>query len=101
MTGLRLGIWNRASGYATLLGAATALLSVGCSVGPAYHRPQAPLPEQWRTQAAPAQKQWPDSDWWHLFGSPTLEHYLALAQTNGDDIAAAMGLRGQATAWAA
>jgi NodT family efflux transporter outer membrane factor (OMF) lipoprotein len=90
MTGLRLGFCNRASAYAALLGAATALLSVGCSVGPAYHRPQAPLPEQWRTQAAPEQKQWPDADWWHLFGSPTLEHYLALAQTNGDDIAAAI-----------
>jgi outer membrane protein, multidrug efflux system len=69
-----------------------ALLALGaCSVGPPYKRPEIPLPDRWRDTAdkdAPAV--WPNSDWWHGFGSETLDDLIAQAQRNNDDLAGAI-----------
>jgi NodT family efflux transporter outer membrane factor (OMF) lipoprotein len=69
-----------------------ALLVLGaCSVGPAYKRPEIPLPDRWRETAdKDATAVWPNSDWWHGFGSETLDDLIAQAQRNNDDLAGAI-----------
>jgi outer membrane protein, multidrug efflux system len=84
---------------AWLAGVSAALTCAGC-IGPAYHRPEVKLPSQWGTQVPSVQREWPNADWWHLFGSPTLEQYLAQAQSGGDDIAAAVARVNEAEAQA-
>ena len=76
-----------------LVGSAGALL-IGCSVGPAYHRPDIAAPAQWRESAAGSRARrtadWPapiggmDSD------QPQLDELIAEAQRNNDDLAAAV-----------
>jgi len=71
---------------------ACALLVLGaCSVGPAYKRPDIPPPAQWR-EAPPNDSEgvWPSADWWHGFGSPTLDDLILEAQRSNDDLAAAI-----------
>jgi outer membrane protein, multidrug efflux system len=74
-----------------LAGSAGALL-IGCSVGPAYHRPDIAAPAQWRETAASngAVAVWPAAEWWHGFGSAKLDELIAEAQRNNDDLAAAV-----------
>jgi outer membrane protein, multidrug efflux system len=69
-----------------------ALVALGaCSVGPAYKRPDIPLPAQWRdgtnneTSAV-----WPSADWWRGFGSEKLNELIAEAQHSNDDLAVAI-----------
>ena len=70
---------------------ACAVLSVAaCSVGPAYKRPDIPAPAQWREAPNDAAAIWPSADWWHGFGSQTLDDLIAEAQRSNDDLAAAM-----------
>jgi outer membrane protein, multidrug efflux system len=79
---------------------ACALLAVAaCSVGPAYKRPDIPAPAEWRERTnerssdAPPQDAagiWPSADWWHGFGSRTLDDLIAEAQRSNDDLAAAI-----------
>src|SRR5580700_1348504 len=61
-----------------------------CYVGPAYHRPDVPMPAAWTTADADAQAEAPRSDWWRGFGSAQLDDYISRAQAANDDIAAAM-----------
>ncbi len=68
-----------------------------CSVGPAYHRPAAPLPASWQSSAAAQAAAWPSADWWHGFGSATLDGYIREALTGSDDIAAAVARVREAT----
>jgi len=74
-----------------LAGSAGALL-IGCSVGPAYQRPDIAAPAQWRETAASGGTTavWPAADWWHGFGSAKLDQLIAEAQRNNDDLAAAV-----------
>jgi outer membrane protein, multidrug efflux system len=75
---------------AAISGCALCVLAA-CSVGPAYKRPDIPLPEQWRDPAATAaQSIWPPSDWWHGFGSDRLDQLIGAAQSRNDDIAVAI-----------
>lgn len=69
-----------------------ALLALAaCSVGPAYKRPDIPLPAQWRDAPDPQTSAlWPDSDWWHGFGSETLDNLIGQAQRYNDDLAVAI-----------
>jgi multidrug efflux system outer membrane protein len=75
---------------------ACALLALAaCSVGPAYKRPDIPAPAEWHehgSEASPpdASGVWPSADWWHGFGSPTLDDLVAQAQSSNDDLAAAI-----------
>ncbi|HEY5020348.1 MAG TPA: efflux transporter outer membrane subunit [Steroidobacteraceae bacterium] len=66
------------------------LILTACSLGPSYRRPDLPLPAAWNTSAADAQATPPEKDWWRGFGSPQLDDYIARAQKDNDDIAAAM-----------
>jgi multidrug efflux system outer membrane protein len=76
---------------ARVLCACALLVLTACSVGPAYKRPDIPPPAQWR-EIAPddAAAIWPSADWWHGFGSQTLDDLIAEAQRSNDDLAAAV-----------
>jgi multidrug efflux system outer membrane protein len=67
------------------------LVLTACSVGPAYKRPDIPPPAVWH-EAAPNDHEgiWPSADWWHGFGSQTLDDLIAEAQRSNDDLAAAV-----------
>jgi multidrug efflux system outer membrane protein len=71
---------------------ACALIALtACSVGPAYKRPDIPPPAEWReVPSSEAAAVWPSSDWWHGFGSQTLDGLIADAQSNNDDLAVAI-----------
>ena len=77
-----------------------ALLTLAaCSVGPAYERPDIPVPARWRDAPDPQTSAvWPDSDWWHGFGSETLNDLIAQAQRCNDDIAVSIARIRQADA---
>jgi multidrug efflux system outer membrane protein len=68
----------------------------GCSVGPAYHRPDIAPPTQWHeapdaAAGSPgAASPWPEAGWWHGFGSPQLDELIAQAERNNDDLAGAI-----------
>ena len=74
-----------------VLGSVGALLT-GCSVGPAYHRPDIAQPSQWHETAGGGASAtlWPAADWWHGFGSPKLDELIAEAERNNDDLAGAI-----------
>jgi multidrug efflux system outer membrane protein len=72
-----------------------------CSVGPTYKRPDIAPPAEWREKDPDAGRDtsasdtapspvWPASDWWHGFGSPQLDEYIAEAQKSNDDLAGAI-----------
>jgi multidrug efflux system outer membrane protein len=61
-----------------------------CSVGPAYHHPVVATPVVWQNVPADTSPDWPQTDWWHGFGSARLDEYIARAQAANDDIAAAI-----------
>jgi NodT family efflux transporter outer membrane factor (OMF) lipoprotein len=65
-------------------------LLAACSVGPAYKRPDIPPPPQWHEAPTDAAAVWPSADWWHGFGSQTLDELIAEAQKSNDDLAAAI-----------
>jgi NodT family efflux transporter outer membrane factor (OMF) lipoprotein len=66
-------------------------LLAACSVGPRYHKPDIPVAEQWDAPIEPPQASvWPESDWWHRFGSPRLDELIAQAEHSNDDLAGAM-----------
>jgi multidrug efflux system outer membrane protein len=66
------------------------IVLTACSVGPAYKRPDIPLPAQWREASGSDSAVWPSADWWHGFGSEKLEELIAAAQRNNDDLAVAI-----------
>src|SRR5579863_704360 len=73
-----------------VLGSLGALLA-GCSVGPAYHRPDIAPPAQWHETAGGASAiLWPAADWWHGFGSAKLDELISEAERNNDDLAGAI-----------
>jgi NodT family efflux transporter outer membrane factor (OMF) lipoprotein len=68
----------------------------GCSVGPAYKRPDLAPPAQWHESAGAAatgsrpSSVWPDTEWWRGFGSAKLGELIAEAERNNDDLAGAI-----------
>jgi multidrug efflux system outer membrane protein len=61
-----------------------------CSVGPAYKRPDIPLPPQWQETSNEGAPVWPSADWWHGFGSEKLDELIAEAERSNDDLAVAI-----------
>src|SRR5579875_2136531 len=61
-----------------------ALAATGCTVGPQYHRPSAPVPPAWsQSPAPPPAGAWQHAqprdaalrgDWWKLYQDPELNH---------------------------
>ncbi len=79
------------SRYATAAcGCAMAALAA-CSVGPAYKRPDIPVPAKWHDPIAHEDSAvWPTPDWWHAFGSQKLDELITEAQLSNDDLAVAV-----------
>ena len=66
-------------------------LLAACSVGPRYHKPGIPVARQWDAPLQPSEASvWPESDWWHRFGSPRLDELIGEAERSNDDLAGAM-----------
>ncbi len=77
----------------------SAALLGGCSVGPAYERPAAELPDAWR--AVPAQGQsFSGERWWTIYGDATLDRLVAEALTGNQDLALATARLDEARALA-
>jgi multidrug efflux system outer membrane protein len=85
-------------GLRTLALAGTLLLAA-CNLGPHYVRPDIPGPVAWTpvvaesapsSQPTPADKGWPDAQWWRAFGSPELNRLIDQAQSANDDLKAAV-----------
>ncbi len=60
-----------------------------CDLGPDYARPAVAIPAAFRATADSAQAAWPAADWWRGFGSPELDHLIADARANNQNLAAA------------
>ena len=71
------------------LGGFTCVLLAACSVGAPYRQPQIPLPNAWNA-TSDANNAWPESDWWHRFGSSQLDDLIDQARRTNDDLAAAV-----------
>ena len=68
-----------------------------CSVGSPYRKPEIPLPNAWDAtsradNSAPVadQSAWPETDWWHRFGSAQLDDLIDQARRTNDDLNAAV-----------
>jgi NodT family efflux transporter outer membrane factor (OMF) lipoprotein len=79
---------------------ATLAALAACSVGPAYKRPDIPLPPQWQETSNEGAAVWPSADWWHGFGSEKLDELIAEAQRSNDDLAVAIARLQEADAQA-
>jgi outer membrane protein, multidrug efflux system len=77
--------------------AAAAILS-GCNLGPYYHRPNVPPPDNWITASPASAPEWPARDWWQGFNSADLDSFIAQAQSANDDLRAAVARVRQADA---
>jgi NodT family efflux transporter outer membrane factor (OMF) lipoprotein len=86
----------------TLAALLLASLSTGCAVGPDYVRPDIPLPEHFRGQAAVDQRLAKSSaelaTWWAGFGDPQLTRFVTLALEQNLDLAQASARVTQARA---
>lgn len=72
-------------------------LLAGCGIGDIPPVAPANAPLDWRSGSA-ADPIWPDQGWWRGFQSPELDQLIAQAQTNNQNIAAAIGRIRQADA---
>jgi NodT family efflux transporter outer membrane factor (OMF) lipoprotein len=61
----------------------------GCDLGPGPVQPKVSMPAAWDAQIKAAPTSWPAPDWWKSFGSAELDTFMAEAQANNLDIAAA------------
>ncbi len=62
-----------------------------CSVGPAYKRPDIPVPAKWHDPTAHEDSAvWPTPDWWHAFGSQKLDELITEAMRSNDDLGVAV-----------
>jgi NodT family efflux transporter outer membrane factor (OMF) lipoprotein len=74
----------------TALTASLALLLGGCAVGPDYHRPQVPVPEQYKplpgwTAAMPAAEA-PKGEWWTVFNDPLLNQLEPMVSVSNQTV---------------
>jgi len=89
----------RRSGY--LLGACAALFATSCAVGPAYKRPEAPVPPDYKEIAAAAaatEGQWKPAEprdaairgkWWEIYADPELNALEEQVDVSNQNIAQA------------
>ena len=75
----------------TTLAASLALLLGGCMVGPDYHRPQVPMPRQYKelpgwTAASPQADAAPKGDWWTAFNDPLLNQLEPMVSVSNQTV---------------
>ena len=73
------------------LAASLALLLGGCMVGPDYHRPQVPMPAQYKelpgwTAAAPDAAEAPKGDWWIAFNDSLLDELEPMVSVSNQTV---------------
>jgi multidrug efflux system outer membrane protein len=98
--GFRVSTWR--SG-ATAIGLAMVMVLSGCSVGPKYQRPSAPVPTQFKESSAPASQGTGTpsiayNNWWLVFNDPTLNRLENEADAANQDIRVAVARVDQAEA---
>jgi len=71
------------------LALAALLLLAGCSVGPAYQRPTAPVPDAFRYTDVKEAASIADLPWWEQFKDPTLARLIREALGKNQDLALA------------
>jgi multidrug efflux system outer membrane protein len=82
---------SRMRSSAAAVGLVMTMLLSGCSVGPKYHRPSAPVPNQFKESTEPA-AQGPGTspiaynNWWLVFNDPTLNELETAADSADQDI---------------
>jgi multidrug efflux system outer membrane protein len=97
---------NVRSIYALAVAAAAIMLAglVGCSVGPNYHRPDAPTPAAWKAEGpwrpGDPRDQIPKGEWWKIFGDPDLDSLESQAVSTNFTIQASIAKLDQARALA-
>ncbi|MFK2901261.1 efflux transporter outer membrane subunit [Dyella jejuensis] len=77
--------------FHTALAASLALLLGGCMVGPDYHRPQTPMPTQFKelpgwTAATPAAGAAPKGNWWSAFNDPLLDQLEPMVSVSNQTV---------------
>ena len=75
----------------TALVASLAIVLGGCMVGPDYHRPQLPMPAQYKelpgwTAAAPEADASPKGDWWTAFNDPLLNQLEPMVSVSNQTV---------------
>src|SRR6476469_3346878 len=82
--------------FATLL---PLLLMGGCVVGPEYHKPDTPVPAEFRAQITPVDSQsFADLPWWSVFNEKALQGLITKALTSNYDLQIAVSRIEQARA---
>lgn len=74
----------------TTMAASLALMLSGCMVGPDYHRPQVPVPTQFKelpgwSQATPSAEA-PKGDWWTYFNDPLLNQLEPMVSVSNQTV---------------
>jgi NodT family efflux transporter outer membrane factor (OMF) lipoprotein len=75
----------------TALAASLVVLLSGCMVGPDYHRPQVPVPAQYKelpgwTAATPEAGEAPKGDWWTSFNDPLLNQLEPMVSVSNQTV---------------
>src|SRR5579859_2399610 len=75
----------------TTLAASLAIVLSGCMVGPDYHRPQVPMPAQYKelpgwTTASPEADETPKGDWWTAFNDPLLNQLEPMVSVSNQSV---------------
>lgn len=75
----------------TTLAASLAIVLSGCMVGPDYHRPQVPMPAQYKelpgwTTASLEADETPKGDWWIAFNDPLLNQLEPMVSVSNQSV---------------
>ncbi|WP_233842163.1 efflux transporter outer membrane subunit [Dyella sp. 2HG41-7] len=75
----------------TALAASLALMLGGCMVGPDYHRPQVPMPTQYKelpgwSTATPEAGEAPKGDWWTVFNDPLINELEPMVSVSNQTV---------------
>ena len=81
------GVWRPPVNRALL--AAAALSAAACSFAPAYQRPDAGVPKEFRLATPGEAASIADLPWWEIFKDPTLQNLIREALTANQDLALA------------
>ena len=69
----------------TLLATALGVALTGCAVGPAYQRPEVPVPARWEVNIQQA-NDFANTAWWDQFRDPVLNQLIQTALQENKDV---------------